>query len=95
MNIYKVTRISHWSFDTYSDFVCFAHNIDEAKNINPCNVDIYHEYFKEQRCRDRIFIDWNNTSKEWVKCKEDLIVTKLGTSESTQIGLILSSYHAG
>lgn len=104
MNIYKVTRISEWSYDDYSSFVCFARNEEEAKNLNPSYVDIYHEnfykYLNDPKYHLSFFMNWEELSdrRDWVESKDDLIVVKLGTSElsdSQQIGIILTSYHAG
>lgn len=36
LNIYKVTRISDYDYDTFSSFVCFAKDEEEAMNLNPC-----------------------------------------------------------
>lgn len=106
MNIYKVTRISLWDYDTYSSFICFANNEEQAKNLNPSFANIYtkhfNKYLNDQNEFKSLFINWNNDKRDkwvkytWVKNIDDLTVIKLGTSDNNQqIGVILSSFHAG
>lgn len=104
MNIYKVTRISDWDYDEYSSFVCFAKSEEEAINLNPSFVQIDHPNFNKFLINKdyhlSFFINWDEKNKdsyrqEWVNSKDDIKVTKIGTSESKQIGIILARYHAG
>lgn len=92
MNIYKVQRISKWEYDNYDSFVCFSRTEEEAKNLNPSFAEIDNPNFYSNLS---LFIDWKEPCWTWVKSKEDLKVTKLGTSESKQVGIILSSFNAG
>lgn len=98
MNIYKVTRKSLLDYDTYSSFVCFANNEEEAKNIKPSFVNVYDKNFSKRS----LFIDWDKldnldtwVKRTWVQNKDDLTVIKLGTSDFSQVGVILASFHAG
>jgi hypothetical protein len=104
MNIYKVTRISQWDYDQYSSFVCVAKDDEQAKNINPSFVSIFDTRFaKYMNNTDefyiKLFIDWKNIDEydrySWVKDRSDLTVTFIGTTQLTQVGVILASYHAG
>lgn len=102
MNIYKVKRISEWDYDNYVGFVCFARNEDEAKNLNPSFVEIDNEHFNN-RLNDPNYSLFKYTKGEqynwlyevWVKNKDYLTVTKLGTSDSTQVGIIMKWFCAG
>lgn len=102
-NIYKVTRISEWDYDQYSSFVCVAKDEIEAKNINPSFVSIFDKRFTKYINNPdgyyiSLFIDWKNVDEyrnPWVKDPSDLTVTYIGTTELTQVGIILASYHAG
>ena len=103
MNIYQVTRttLTEYDFDMYSGFICFAQNEEQAKNLDPSFPEISHPNFSEALNIKSFnqFIDWENDIScckySWVDSINDLIVTKLGTSESEQVGIILSSYHSG
>lgn len=99
MNIYKVQRISKWGYDNYDSFVCFSRTEEEAKNLSPSFVEIddpnFYKYLSDPKYHLSLFIDWEDPCWTWVKSKEDLQVIKLGTSESKQVGVILSSFHAG
>lgn len=106
LTIYRVSRISEWDYGEYSSFVCFARNEEQAKNFNPSFVDIYNENFEkylDDPPNNPFYMDWENIDEYWigwVKSKDDLQVTKLGTSEPTNLycvkaGIILASYHAG
>ncbi len=99
MNIYKVERTSEYTYDNYSSFVCFAKNEEEAKNLNPSFVPIdderFNEFLNDPNYHLSLFIDWTDPCWEWVKSKDELTVIKLGTSETKQVGIILSEFHAG
>ncbi len=103
MNIYKVTRKSDWDHYQYSSFICVAKDEEQAKKINPSFVTIFDTRFtKYMNNRDdyyiNLFIDWENIDEyrnAWVKYPGDLTVKFIGTTEITQVGVILASYHAG
>lgn len=94
MNIYKVTRTTEIDYDMYSSFICFAQNEEQAKNLDPSFPEIDHPNFSKAS-----FIDWESEIScarySWVNNKNHLIVEKLGTSDSKQVGIILSRFHSG
>lgn len=41
MKLYLVERTNDYSYDDYSDFVCWANSADEAKQLHPSGDDFY------------------------------------------------------
>lgn len=101
MNIYTVTRTTPMEYDMYFGFTCFAQNEEQAKNLNPLFPEIYNENFIKALNDKSLnqFMDWGNdiscSRYSWVDNINDLMVIKLGTSESKQVGIILTSYISG
>lgn len=93
MNIYKVSRISDVGYDQYYSFICYAITEEDAKNINPAYVCIDDDKFlNDKNYHLPFFINWNeNCDKRgyirdyWVENKNDLIVKKIGESNTKQI----------
>lgn len=88
LNIYlinpneKVSKGLGW--DSYSSAVVIAPNESVARNISPQSGQIMNKD------------DWNLMKHSWANLPEDVEVEFLGTSKNnSQIGLILSSFHAG
>jgi len=80
-------------YDTYSDFVCAAEDIEEARRIHPSSwrevawSDEHHGWLEGS---DPLF------DSSWDLSIETVTVTEIGVaSENVKVGIICSSFHAG
>lgn len=89
MNIYKVSRTDGYYYDEYSDFICYAEDEEQAVNLDPFgNSDNLFFDFDDKKLKSGYYFGWVTT-------RDHLTVTKIGFSESGEVGIILASYHAG
>lgn len=79
MKIYKIWQTVNNDYDTYDGFVVYANNEDEAKQIQPLNIenDIHYR------------TDWVN------KVEDIQIEYLGEAKEDADVGIILSSFNAG
>lgn len=102
MNIYQVTRTTPTDYDTYSSFICYAENEEQAKKLNPGFPSVFHPEFEERRKNSKNYhVKFYIGGKvyfdrcTWVQNTNEVTVTKIGVSDFSKAGVILASYHAG
>ena len=80
MKIYYMEQNENTGYDTYSDCVVIAENIEDAKTIHPNGYE-----FKENE-------DWAT----WAFTRDGILVAEIGTPNDDQKrGVVCASFHAG
>ena len=95
--LYVISQTQRDGYDTYSDAVVCAPNEEEAKRIHP---DCNHVWDEEREqfymtCNDgsRVYVD---SFGKWADHIDNVNVEQIGIAlESQNIGVIVSSFHAG
>ena len=87
MNIYHISQTENRGFDTYSDAVVIAPDVETARRINP------------SECGD-VFMtdaDWQYRYSGWASSPENVSVTLVGVaSENEKLPrVVCASFHAG
>jgi hypothetical protein len=87
MNIYHISQTENRGFDTYSDAVVIAPDVETARRINP------------SECGD-VFMtdaDWQYRYSSWASSPENVSVTLVGVaSENEKLPrVVCASFHAG
>jgi hypothetical protein len=86
MNIYKVFPVKQVNnYDRVIEFVCYAENEEQAKNLNPDKyLSIRESWISVSKTHD-LYINWKDNKQEnfyeWVSSPDNLKVIKLGTSD--------------
>ena len=80
MNIYKISQNVNNDYDTYKGAVVIAPDEETARNISPDGT--YPN-------------NWSERQWAWCPNPEDVIVELIGTTERTEISVVLDSFRAG
>lgn len=82
LKIYLLSQEENTGYDTYSECIVCATNVEDAKNIRPDSKE-----FIDGVCAD---------SYEWATNINNITCEEIGiANHNTREGVILSSYHAG
>lgn len=84
MNLYRISQVVNDTYDTYSDAVVCAPDVETARNMNPGTGEPMTEE------------DWNKTYSSWCASPYQVTVELLGPAlPHVKPGVVCASFHAG
>lgn len=87
MNIYHISQTENRGYDTYSDAVVIAPDVETARRVNPRE---YGDVFMTDE-------DWKYTCSSWASSPENVSVTLVGVASENEKSprVVCASFHAG
>ena len=87
MNIYHISQTENRGYDTYSDAVVIAPDVETARRVNPSE---YGDVFMTHE-------DWKYTYSSWASSPENVSVTLVGVASENEKSprVVCASFHAG
>lgn len=87
MNIYHISQTENRGYDTYSDAVVIAPDVETARRVNPSE---YGDVFMTDE-------DWKYTYSSWASSPENVSATLVGVASENEKSprVVCASFHAG